>query len=340
MKNLSLLLAVVVFLLLISSCRSSKIDTVDTEARQYEIHAQHGSFLTRPLIADLEVDNTRQEIEYTGPLNLSLDDLKKNATELFLKTYECDYVADPVFEVERKKRNNFTREIKITLKGFPVLYTDIYQVDTLPESINQYSSINREINRIRYYNSIEEERVVWGVEALLGEYLGAQIDFPLGEDTRYYLSFQKMDSPWSFTADIFEDRSSESYVGSGEGQDYFTVSTGLFREAPVADHLNIRYGGGLNFTSYGLTTDFVGMNQVEFSHIYNLGIRLKVGLDFPIYRNFSIIGQLHYNLDGLNIVITDDPGIVANADMSVEDIDISKTPDPPLYLGLGLRVVF
>ncbi len=340
MKNKYLFFFPILVLLILSSCRSSKVDILNTEARQYEIHAQHSSFLTRPLIADLEVGQIREKVEYIGPLNLSIDDLKKNATALFLKTHECDYVADPVFEIATKKRNNFTREIKITLSGFPVFYTNIYQVDTLPESISQYSEINKEINRIRYYNSIEKEQVVWGVEALLGEYLGAQIDFPLGEDTRYYVSFQKMDSPWSFTADIFEDRSSDSYVGSGSGEDYFTVSTGLFREAAVADYLKIRYGGGINFTSYGLTTDFVGFNQVKFSHIYNLGFRLKAGLDFPIYRNFSIVGQLHYNLDGFNIVVTDDPGVVANADLSVEDIDISKTPDPPLYLGIGLRVVF
>jgi hypothetical protein len=325
---------------LFASCRSSKLDTVDTEARQYEIHPQHASFLTRPLIADLEVEQERKLIEYTGPLNLSMEDLKKNATAKFLKTHNCDYVADPVFEISKEIRNNFTREITIELSGFPVNYSNIYQVDTLPASIGQYSEINKEINRIRYYNSIEKEQVVWGVEALLGEYLRAQIDFPLGEDTRYYISFEKMDSPWSFTADIFEDRASDSYVGSGNGADYFTVSTGLFKEVPVAEYLKIRYGGGVNFTSYNLTGDFVANNQIKFSNIYNLGFRLKAGVDIPLYRNFSLIGQIHYNIDGLNIVFTDDPGVVPNADLSVEDIEINKTPDPPLYLGVGLRVIF
>jgi hypothetical protein len=340
MNHFNLFTLLCIIGLFLNSCRSSRLETVRTESREYEVHAQHGSFLTRPLVADLEVGKKRVQTEYVGSLKLSMEDMKKNATAQFLKYYRCDYIADPVFEISKKIKNNLTREIKITLTGFPVTYTKIYQVDSLPASIRQYSDINKDIRRIRYLNSIEKEQIVWGVEVLGGEYLGAQIDFPLNLNTRYYISFQKMNKTWNFSANIFENRSSDFYIGTGFGQDYFTFSTGVFKESSVADFLKVRYGGGLNLTSYSLTSDFVGFNQIRFGNIYNLGLRLKGGLDIPVYRNFSLVGQAHLNIDGLNVVVTDDPGIEPNASLSVEKIDIKKSPEPPLFLGLGLRVVF
>ncbi len=291
-------------------------------------------------MADLEVGKNRVQTQYTGSLKLPMDDMKKNATAQFLKTYKCDYIADPVFEISKKIKNNLTREIEITLTGYPVTYTKIYQVDSIPSSIRQYSDINKDIRRIRYLNSIDKEQVVWGVEVLGGEYLGGQIDFPINYNTRYYLSFQKINQPWNFTADIFENRSPDAYKGNGIGQNYFTFSTGIFKESSVADFVKVRYGGGLNVASYNLLNDFVGFNQIRFSNIYNLGLRLKAGLDIPIYRNFSLIGQAHLNIDGLNLIVTDDPGIEPDASISIEKIDVKKTPDPPLYLGAGIRVVF
>lgn len=339
MKN-NLLLFFVGANLLLFSCRSSKIDIVDTEARKYELYSQNTALLTRPLIADLEVDEERKDIEFVGPLSLSIRDLKDNATAKFLETYDCDYVADPVFKVSKKVRNNFTKEIKINLSGFPVSYTNIYQVDTLPESISQYSEVNKEIDRITYYNSIDKEQVVWGVEARYGEYLGVQVDFPLSEFTRFYVSFEKVDAPWNFTADIFEDRASDPYTGSGDGLNYFSLSTGVFNETPVADYLKLRYGLGINGTAYNLNGDFVANNQINFEKIYSVGLRLKAGVEIPLFSNFSLIGQAHYNLDALNIVFSEDPGEVPNAALSVEEIDINKTPDPPIYLGAGLRITF
>jgi len=339
MKSKFILLIAAISLLLVS-CRSSKLHTVDTEARKYELHAQNTALLTRPLVADLEVEQERKEIEYSGPVYLSERDLQDNATAKFLKTHDCDYIADPSFEITKKVRNNFTKEIKVNLSGFPVSYSKIYQVDSLPESISQYSDVNNGAERITYINSIDKEQVVWGIEGRYGEYLGAQIDFPLAEFTRYYFSFEKMDEPWNFSADVFEDRASDPYTGMGNGLNYFTLSTGIFNESPVAEYLKLRYGAGLNGTVYNLNEDFVAGNQINFDKIYNVGFRLLAGVEVPLFRNFSFIGQAHYNIDALNIVFTDDPGAVPNAALSVEEIDISKTPDPPIYLGAGIRIVF
>jgi hypothetical protein len=173
------------------SCAKSRLVTQKTNSKKHEIETSYNGMLSKPILADLEIENIRKEVNYQGKLNLSMADLKLNAKQLFLATFSCDFVVDPIYTTTVTKENLRTKDITIKLTGLPAKYSKIYQVDSLPKSIGQFYALDNPIKRVEYINSIDENNPRIGVDITLGSkgLSSVQIDYPFaGEIMRGYFS--------------------------------------------------------------------------------------------------------------------------------------------------------
>ena len=250
--------------LVMSSCAPSKLIIKKTNAKEYNLETAKTGLVMRPLLADLDVNIERKIVSYSGPLNLDMSDLKNNAMQLFLETYKCDYVVDPIFTTTSTLENKKLSQIEIKLTGLSASYKKIYQVDSLPKSITQYANLNKNLTRLDYYNSIDEVKNKIGLEFLVGNNRGIQIDYPLSFNPsyRFYVGVDvPKNSPAGFKADEYTDLDTlkgETYDGKlnqiNFNIDRFTVDksttynydkttnpptwTGLPSATPVPDPLN------------------------------------------------------------------------------------------------------
>ena len=132
-------------------------------------------FSLSPLLADLEVSQERKSIEYSVPYYMhSKKEGKENSLLQFKKTHNCDYVIDPVFEIIIKTGKD--KERKIIVNGYAASYSNIRQVDTLPESIIQYGLLPKNVKSLEYLKTFEEKIPTKGVEISYIDYSGIQYD--------------------------------------------------------------------------------------------------------------------------------------------------------------------
>lgn len=328
--------------MILSSCSTVKKVTQSTNSRDVQIDVNQSGLVLRPLMADLSIENVRKEVVFTAPVNIPMDDMKQNALNLFLTTHECDQVVDPVFTITKTENGNKLKEVTIKVTGLPAKYTKIYQVDSLPKSVGQYAQLSKPFVRLDYLNSIDESDPTTGVEINLGTYRGLQLDFAVGTgNLRGYASVESYKTgPSGFKADFFNDTTSivEKYTYSGSSIDRFSGSIGLMREFPAMRILKFRAFGGLNYNHFGLGTPAVSANNVGFTSINNVGLRLGVGLDIKIYKNLSFIAKAHTNLGLFNIISKDAASFNPDAELSIKKLKFDGLR--PFDLGVGLRVIF
>jgi len=350
MKNLAVLGLVVTIL---SSCNATtKITNTDTN----EIRLYESGVFTRPLVADVVVGDKREQIEYIVPDYMSVKKSgKQNALLAFKKEHNCEYVVDPVYKIITITGKG--SEVKIILNGYPVSYSNIHEVDTLPASIVQYRSVLKESHDYEFINYIEENEPTMGLEFSVFAYKGVQFDAKLSNfNSRFYVAGEMS---YNFQNDIsfdFVDKSNDVVMGglSNINLDaYTTISGGLMKEVKMTRFLKLRGIGGVNIgrstfqLSNSLYTingyDYINTNSVENFNVTSIGLRGGAGLDFKLYKSLSLIGKIHVNLNILNVVSKpsldfENPSNQLVTDFKIKDVSI--THEQTINTSFGLRFVF
>ncbi|MBM3186450.1 MAG: hypothetical protein FJZ67_09115 [Bacteroidetes bacterium] len=323
---------------LIFSCSVSKKITKYRDSKDPILNQNVNGMLSRPLLADLSVENVRKEVTYNALLKISEDERKANAMQLFLETHSCDFVVDPIYSFTKTDLNGKTKEIQIKLSGLPAKYTKIVQVDSLPKSIQQYQSLAKPVDRLNYINSIEESDPTVGVEFNLGSkgQQGLQVDFLLkNEILRAYIAAENFGniSP-DFEMDFIKDGDTTENAASGSGNNLSSISLGVMKEFPVLNRLKFRAQGGLNFSNYAdLAVESFGIGDID--NISRIGLRLGMGIDIRVYKNISFIVKAHSNINVLNLYSKNPTG---NSSFKVKNFEMKN--QPLYFIGYGVRFVF
>ena len=351
MKNLAVLGLVVTIL---SSCNATtKITNTDTN----EIRLYESGVFTRPLVADVVVGDKREQIEYIVPDYMSVKKSgKQNALLAFKKEHNCEYVVDPVYKIITITGKG--SEVKIILNGYPVSYSNIHEVDTLPASIVQYRSVLKESDDYEFINYIEENEPTMGLEFSVFAYKGVQFDAKLSNfKSRFYVAGEMS---YNFQNNIsfdFVDKSNDVVMGGLSNiylDAYTTISGGLMKEVKMTRFLKLRGIGGVNIgrstfqlSPYSLNTingyDYIDTYAVENFNVTSIGLRGGAGLDFKLYKSLSLIGKIHVNLNILNVVSKpsfdfENPSNQLVTDFKIKDISI--TNEQTINTSFGLRFVF
>jgi len=359
------------FLITSSILASCATITKVTNSNTNTMDTHESGIVMRPLLADVEVSQQRKSIEYVVPYYMNAKkEGRQNALLQFKKTHNCDYVVDPVFQIviETGKKN----ETKIIVSGYAASYSNIRQVDTLPESVIQYGLLPKNVQSLDYLNTFEEKIPSMGIEATFLTYTGLQFDKLLtNSKNRFYISYESnaiMGQGNQRISYNFIDKSNDSIMASfsGNARTYNTLSSGLMREFQLAGWLKFRLQGGLNLAfgkQYVENSPFGGGNIISETPYsvasYNdigeeylfgaFGARIGGGIDIRIYKSLSFVGKVHYNLNLLKFsgrdqqaVFTKSTGfpIATIEDWGIKKMRFENNADLPLNLSVGLRIVF
>jgi hypothetical protein len=323
---------------LLASCASTKKVTKITDSKDPVMNQNVNGMLSRPLLADLSVENVRKEVTYSAKLNISEADRKANAMQLFLETHNCDFIVDPIYTNTYTDVNGKTKEILIKVTGLPAKYTKIAQVDSLPKSIQQYQTLMNPVERMNYVNSIDEASPTIGVEINMGSkgQQALQVDFLLkNEIARLYFAAENFNNITPGFEMNFEDSSGTTSAVNGSTNGYGSLSLGLMKEIQVSNRIKFRGQGGLNFSSYEIPSGGLQGIDGSIASIYRFGFRFGLGADVKLYKNVSFILKAHSNLGLFNLY---DKELNGNSNFKVRDFKINDVPR--FYLGYGIRFVF
>lgn len=363
-----LLFSILTIPLFFSCSTVTKITNSDTN----QMAAHESGIVMRPLLADLDVTQSRKSIEYIVPYYMNAKkEGKENALLQFKKTHKCDYVVDPVFEIVIETGNK--NETKIIVNGYAASYSNIRQVDTLPESVVQYGLLPKNVQSLDYLNTIGKKDPTTGVEATFLTYTGLQFDKLLNNSkNRFYISYESNAIMGQGNQRItynFIDKSNDSLMASfsGNARSYNTISTGLMREFPLTDWLKFRLQGGLNLAfgkhlpndspfSGNITPEEGGnLSYLEYNSLNeeflfgSLGARIGGGIDIRIYKSLSFVAKVHYNLNLLKFSGRDKAAVFEKytggiyetiEDWGIKKMRFENNADLPLNLSVGLRIVF
>jgi hypothetical protein len=262
--------------------------------------------------------------------------------QLFLETYKCDYVVDPVFTTTTTVENKKLSQIEIKLTGLSATYKKIYQVDSLPKSISQYANLNKNLTRLDYYNSYDEIKNQIGIEFLTGNNKAFQIDYPLSfNNTRLYVG---VDVPKNNASGIkadeytnYDTTKAQTYTGKLLQTNF---SLGIFKELPVSQNLALRLQAGVNYSIFSPETDYVVNSYYSINGLSSIGFRLGAGLDYKLYRNIHLVGKYHTNLGLLNIVNRAETTVDPTGLSTLSYKKVSFTDLQSSYLSIGVRFLF
>jgi hypothetical protein len=331
------IIPILVGVLSLASCSIQREIKKDTKAHDPEINAPSFGMVIKPIAADLKVESVKQSVTYTADLKLPLSELKNNAMELFLTTHKCDYVVDPVYSRVSTVENSKLTEIKITISGFPATYTKFYQLDSLPKSVVQYSSISLPIKRVEYLNSIKSETIgkSFGMEFVFGfvpTFVGAQIDYaPNANGLHYYASFDKYSEQGMLDFDY--NVSTDKKTGTAS-YDHSAFSVGVFKEKEFSNRFKIRGSGGLNYSSMPFAKSLTDPNdKTSFTGATSIGIRFGAAADYRISGGISLVGKAHANVGLINFIGQD-------GDYTSEITTIKNNDYPLINLSAGIRFNF
>jgi hypothetical protein len=281
--------------------------------------------LVKPIIADLELSKEKKSINYKADKNLPLGDLKANATRVFLDTHKCDYIVDPQFVKTITSSSGLVKEIEYTLTGIPATYSKVYQVDSLPKSIIEYSQIQLPNERVEF-STLKESNLTGtplGMEFATGlNFTGAQIDYsPKVSGLKYYFGIEKYflqdGTPYwgSVTFDEIVNDNSISQYAINYGMT--SMSIGIFKEKEV------------EFLEPLINTT----RKTSYDGARNIGLRFGAALDFNVFHGFSIIGRAHSNLGLINTIRQSGENKFEIQNIKFEEI-------PLVNLSVGARFAF
>ena len=343
MKNLNFNIAQFFsFCAILSSCSVYKDVSRRQESKNPILQVKSTAMLVKPIIADLELSKEKKSINYKADKNLPLGDLKANATRVFLDTHKCDYIVDPQFVKTITSSSGLVKEIEYTLTGIPATYSKVYQVDSLPKSIIEYSQIKLPNERVEF-STLKESNLTGtplGMEFATGlNFTGAQIDYsPKVSGLKYYFGIEKYflqdGTPYwgSVTFDEIVNDNSISQYAINYGM--ISMSIGIFKEKEVGKRAKIRGGTGLNVLEIEFLEPLINTTRkTSYDGARNIGLRFGAALDFNVFHGFSIIGRAHSNLGLINTIRQSGENKFEIQNIKFEEI-------PLVNLSVGARFAF
>ena len=114
----TIITAAICALALLSSCASLQTRTGHTKEVQ-------GAIVHQPVLADLNVRNTKVTGTATASTGNSLDAVKNLALKEALTSAKADLLVEPTYEVQRNGSNT-----TVTITGFPATYMDFRTATT------------------------------------------------------------------------------------------------------------------------------------------------------------------------------------------------------------------
>lgn len=302
---------ILAFPIAFSSCSVHKEVTRRQESKNPILQVKSTAMLVKPIIADLELSKEKKSINYKADKNLPLGDLKANATRVFLDTHKCDYIVDPQFVQTITSSKGLVKEIEYTLTGIPATYSKVYQVDSLPKSIIEYSQIQLPNERVEF-STLKESNVAGtplGMEFATGlNITGAQIDYsPEVTGLKYYFGIEKYflqdGNPFwggvTFDEIVIDISISQYAINYG----MTSISIGIFKEKEVGKRAKIRGGTGLNVLEIEFLEPLINTTRkTSYDGARSIGLRFGAALDFKIFHGFSLIGRAHSNLGLINSI--------------------------------------
>lgn len=335
MKKIIPILGVV----LLTSCSIHREIKKDTKSHDPEVNPTAVGMVIKPIVADLKIESVKQSVTYTADLKLPLSEIKNNAMELFLTTYKCDYVVDPIYSKVTTVENSQLSEIQITITGFPATYSKIYQADSLPKSIIQYASITLPVKRVEYVNSLvsEVKGKSFGMEFSYGlmpsGFVAAQVDYAKNiHGLHYYMAFEKYSAPGKVQFDYAVNTTT---LQSGlRDYNHSAYSIGVFKEKTFSNRFKIRGAGGLGYSMMQFTSPLRSVpNKTSFNSTSSIGLRFGAAFDYALYGGISLIGKAHANIALTNLIGQDGEYISKVSNIKNDDF-------PLLNFSVGLRFNF
>lgn len=323
--------------LLLASCSNTEVLIRKTNRTDAVTEVNATGMVMRPLMADLDVSLERKVHTYSGDVKLPMADLKQNAIAGFQTEHNCDYIVDASFQVSRRIIKNVDSEIVITVSGLPATYSAVYQVDSLPKSVTQYSRLLKDVRREDYLNEITIKDDVIGIEFTTGNYSGMQVDFPIdinGFESRGFVAidgFTEEQLPTSVEATINSSNNAETFTDIGYIDAASSFAFGVMHQMPATKNINLRLIGGLNFDAY--VFDDIADGGTSFDAATLLGLRVGGGMDFKIFRSIRGVAKIHKNLNGIRFISKTGSG-----DLDIAEFEINGAN--AWNIGAGLRFEF
>lgn len=324
-------------MLFATSCSNTEVLIRKTNRTDAITEVNATGMVMRPLVADLDVSIERKTHTYSGDVKLPLEDLKQNAIAGFQLEHNCDYIVDAAFQISRRISKKMDREIIITVSGLPAHYSRVYQVDSLPKSVTQYTHLFKDVQRVDYLNEVTIKEDAVGVEFTTGNYTGMQVDFPLdvnGFESRGFVAidgFTEEQLPFSVEATINSSNNAETFTDVASIDMASSFAFGLMHQMPATKNINLRLVGGLNFSSYAF--DEIADGGTFFDSATLLGLRVGGGLDFKVFRSVRAVAKIHKNLNGIRFISKTGSG-----ELDIEDFEINGAN--AWNIGAGLRFEF
>lgn len=324
------------------ACSPTKLITKKTNIKDSAIEVAQTNLLIRPFLADLDIQADRKTITYLGPLNLSQTDLKNNARQEFLETFGADYIVDPIYSIVTTEENRKLSLITIKLTGFAATYKKIYQVDSLPKSIIQHASINKNTIQLEYTNSIEETQLKKGLEASFGNFNGIQFDILSNnvKNNHFYLASEILNSNLTgYTGDLYTHTDTTISKKFDNKINQLNLSLGFYKSISVFNKLSLRILGGVNYSMFS----FENYNDVnkyyQISSLGSGGFRLGTGFDYKLHKNIFLVGKVNTNI-GLYTKVFYKELLSNSADHQIDLTNVKISGAQNTTYGIGLRIIF
>ena len=112
--NCNYFLLMISFSFILSSCATTKVTTATSKTM--EIYG--AGVIQQPVVAELEVKETKVNGTFTGSSSSTYEAMKKEAVNVAMKQSKADVLVEPKFETE-----SINGKTKVTVYGFPGYYT-------------------------------------------------------------------------------------------------------------------------------------------------------------------------------------------------------------------------
>lgn len=325
----------------ITSCTLERKITTTKSIHNPRVEVAESKLYIRPVVADLKIGPEKKSVEYTADLKIPLSEIQSNALNLFLITYNCDYVVDPIYTEVTTIDNSKLNSIVLKVTGYPATYDKLYQVESLPNSVVQSAQINLPVKRTDFINEYKENTIgkSLGLEFIpLGSKL-FQIDYSKTVDgMHYYFSAEfdeledaqgvKVDFSSSLPATGNQDFSEYAYQ-------YRNFSFGVFKNKEITNHLKFRGVIGMNLgrTIFPYSVEFDDSSR--FLGLSTLGLRFGTGVQYELLNGIYLMGRINADLSLRNGIIQD--GAVKS---TITNLSTSNSGLFKVGYGIGLRFEF
>jgi hypothetical protein len=329
-----------VLLSFITSCTLERKMTTTKSIHNPRVEVAESKLYIRPVVADLKIGSEKKSVEYTADLKIPLSEIQSNALNLFLTTYNCDYVVDPIYTEVTTIDNSKLNSIVLKVTGYPATYEKLYQVESLPNSVVQSAQINLPVKRTDFINEYKENTTgkSLGLEFIpLGSRL-FQIDYSKTVDGMHYYFSAEFDELGDGKEVSVDFTSSLPDLGefsfSEYAYQYRNYSFGIFRNKEITNHLKCRAMLGVNMARTLFPSDII-RDSAAFVGLRSLGLRFGAGVQYEIINGVYVIGRINSDIVLRNGIIQD--GAVKS---TITNLSTSNSGLYKVGYGVGLRFEF